>query len=123
MFLSVEQKLVKSSILQICGNSRNLGQSNPESRESHREEDDRWFILTIFTLLRKQAYFSLSSTCYPNFNCINQPNFRQSRVISKLCFRYCVSLFQSDYLNQNEHLCCLFCPSLFCDCLFKGQKL
>lgn len=101
MFLSVQQKLVKSSILQICDNSRNLEQSNPESRESHREEDDRWSILTIFTLLRKQAYFSLSSTCYPNFNCINQPNFKQSRVISKLRFRYCVSLFQSDYLNQN----------------------
>ena len=76
MFLSVEQKLVKSSILKICDNSRNWEQSNPESRESHREEDDRWFILTIFTLLRKQAYFPLSSTCYPNFNCINQPNFK-----------------------------------------------
>ena len=60
MFLNVEQKLVKSSILQICDNSRHLEQSNPESRESHREEDDRWSILTIFTLLRKQAYFSLS---------------------------------------------------------------
>lgn len=84
MFLNVEQKLVKSSILQICDNSRNLEQSNPESRESHREEDDRWSILTIFTLLRKQAYFSLSSTCYPNFTCINQPNFKAGLFLNSV---------------------------------------